>query len=455
LFFENEADTALIDEKNAYLWGDAFLVAPVLDAGVAVVDIDLPAGAWFDFWTDTRYGGSQSVTVPVTLRTIPVLVRAGSFVPMIEDIQTSRDYSSEKLTLHYYADESVSNARGQMYDDDGKSPASLEDQQFELLRFDAQHIGDAVTFTLRRDAGDYHGKPASREITMLIHHWTRPVTSVAVNEFPVPVTKRMPREGAGATVDPKRNTLTVRFSWHQPTVTLRVNGAGHATLRGKPVVYQVFTRLFGNRKTTNRPWGTIEQNGVGKFNDFSDKALQGIRELGVTHIWYTGVPQHALIGDYQHYGVGDDDPDVVKGRAGSPYAVKDYYNVNPDLAVDPARRLEEFESLIARTHAHGMQVIIDIVPNHVARGYHSTSAPTGVEDFGARDNTNVEWARDNNFYYVVGRDFRVPAWPRGYQPLGGDANPLSDGRFAESPAKWTGNGARAAQPGFDDWFETQ
>jgi glycosidase len=223
---------------------------------------------------------------------------------------------------------------------------------------------------------------------------------------------------------------------------------------GKPVVYQVFTRLFGNTKTTNTPWGTIEENGVGKFNDFTNAALDGIRELGVTHIWYTGVPHHAVIRDYSEYGISNDDPDVVKGRAGSPYAVKDYYNVNPDLAVDPARRLEEFEALIGRTHAHGMKVIIDIVPNHVARAYESISRPGGVDDFGANDDTSVEWARDNNFYYVVGEDFSVPVSPQGYAPLGGDPHPLADGKFFESPARWTGNGARAAQPDFNDWFET-
>ena len=222
----------------------------------------------------------------------------------------------------------------------------------------------------------------------------------------------------------------------------------------KPVVYQVFTRLFGNTNTTNKPWGTIEDNGVGKFSDFTDTALDGIRELGVTHIWYTGVPHHAVIRDYSEYGISNDDPDVVKGRAGSPYAVKDYYSVNPDLADDPANRLAEFEALIARTHAKGMKVIIDIVPNHVARHYESLGKPAGVNDFGANDDTSVEYARDNNFYYVVGEDFSVPESPDGYAPLGGDPQPLADGEFEESPARWTGNGARAAQPDFNDWFET-
>ena len=238
----------------------------------------------------------------------------------------------------------------------------------------------------------------------------------------------------------------------QPAVET-INAAEKAAT-GKPVVYQVFTRLFGNKVSTNKPWGTIDENGVGKFNDFTDAALAGIRELGVTHVWYTGVPHHAVIRDYTDYGISDDDPDVVKGRAGSPYAVKDYYNVNPDLAVEPANRLAEFEALIERTHKRGMKVIIDIVPNHVARGYESLSRPDGVEDFGAADDTSVEWMRDNNFYYVVGEDFGVPESPDGYQPLGGETHSLADGQFNESPAKWTGNGARDSRPTFDDWFET-
>ena len=226
-----------------------------------------------------------------------------------------------------------------------------------------------------------------------------------------------------------------------------------AERQGKPVVYQVFTRLFGNTNTNNQPWGTIEHNGVGKFSDFTPAALKAIKSLGTSHIWYTGVPHHAVINDYTDFGISNDDPDVVKGRAGSPYAVKDYYNVNPDLADDPAKRLEEFEALIARTHAAGMKVIIDIVPNHVARDYHSLSAPEGVSDFGVHDDTSVEYARDNNFYYVVGEAFQVPTADN-YQPLDGEKHPLSDGKFEEFPAKWTGNGARASKPDINDWYET-
>ncbi len=222
----------------------------------------------------------------------------------------------------------------------------------------------------------------------------------------------------------------------------------------KKVIYQVFTRLFGNENTTNKPWGTIEENGVGKFNDFSDKALQEIKDLGITHIWYTGILHHATITDYTKYGISNDDPDVVKGRAGSPYAVKDYYQVDPDLAVDPAKRMEEFEALIQRSHKNGLKVIIDIVPNHVARNYKSKNNPENVTSFGANDDKTKEYSRDNNFYYVVGEDFKVPVWKDDYQPLGGEKNTLADRKFEEKPAKWTGNGSRLAQPDFYDWYET-
>ncbi len=223
------------------------------------------------------------------------------------------------------------------------------------------------------------------------------------------------------------------------------------TSQKKEVVYQVFTRLFGNKNTTNKPWGTIEENGVGKFNDFTDKALKEIKDLGVTSIWYTGVPHHALVRDYTSIGISNDDPEVVKGRAGSPYAVKDYYNVNPDLAVNPKNRLQEFEALIARTHKAGMKVIIDIVPNHIARKYEGKSHPNGVRDFGADDDVSVEYKRDNNFYYIPNTRFEIPDTDK---PLNGESNPLIDGKFDEFPAKWTGNGSRLAKPDKNDWYET-
>ena len=454
LFFEDENNPALIDDSSAYLWGDAFLVAPVTDPGVDRVSVNLPAGRWFDFWNDTAYDGGASVNVPVTAETIPVLVRAGSFVPMTSVVNNTDDYSSESLELHYYADPTVPTSSGHLYEDDGHSRTSLDDGAYELLRFYAARNGDSLRFTLDREGADYDGRPERRDITLVIHNWTEPARSIIVNGQELPVVRKLPKSGAGAAIDAASRELRVRFSWHQSRVVVAVNQPQQSAMAGKPVVYQVFTRLFGNKEATNKPWGTIEENGVGKFAHFTDAALEGIAELGVSHIWYTGVPHHAVIRDYTNIGISEDDPDVVKGRAGSPYAVKDYYSVNPDLAVNPENRLAEFEALIERTHRHGMKVIIDIVPNHVARRYESIARPDGIDNFGANDDTSVEWALDNNFYYVVGQDFSVPASPEGYAPLGGDPHPLADGKFAESPAKWTGNGARAPRPDFNDWYET-
>ncbi|MEH6535049.1 MAG: alpha-amylase family glycosyl hydrolase [Psychroserpens sp.] len=225
-------------------------------------------------------------------------------------------------------------------------------------------------------------------------------------------------------------------------------------LKKKEVVYQVFTRLFGNTNTTNKPWGTIEENGVGKFSDFTEKALKEIKDLGVTHIWYTGIPHHDVITDYTKYGISNDDPDIVKGRAGSPYAVKDYYNVNPDLSDNGENRIQEFEALIERSHKAGLKVIIDIVPNHVARNYQSVSNPEGASDFGAEDDKTVVYDVNNNFYYNPGQAFKVPNWKNDYQPLGGENHTMVDSKFDENPAKWTGNGSRASQPDMNDWYET-
>ncbi len=220
---------------------------------------------------------------------------------------------------------------------------------------------------------------------------------------------------------------------------------------GKIIIYQMMTRLFGNKVAVNKPYGTIDENGVGKFNDITSQALRGIKELGVTHVWYTGVIEHAVLTDYTAYGIPLDDADVVKGRAGSPYAIKDYYDVDPDLAEDVPGRMREFDSLVARTHAEGLKVIIDFVPNHVARAYKSDAKPAGVDDLGASDDTTVSFSPQNNFYYLPGESFRVP---RDYNPLGPYSVPSADGRFDETPAKATGNDVFSPAPGIHDWFET-
>ncbi|WAC42489.1 alpha-amylase family protein [Pedobacter sp. SL55] len=226
--------------------------------------------------------------------------------------------------------------------------------------------------------------------------------------------------------------------------------AQHIDKKDNIIIYQLLPRLFGNTNTTNKPFGTIAENGCGKFNDISEKALDGLKELNVDYVWYTGVIAHASLTDYSKFGIATGDADVVKGRAGSPYAIRDYYDVDPDLAVDVNKRMAEFEALIKRTHGKGLKVLIDFVPNHVARSYKSVAKPDGVEDFGDKDDKTVAYSATNDFYYLPGQDFMVPANSKS----SGSLATLQDGKFAESPAKATGNNVFVAQPSVNDWYET-
>ncbi|WP_229239004.1 alpha-amylase family glycosyl hydrolase [Emticicia sp. C21] len=214
----------------------------------------------------------------------------------------------------------------------------------------------------------------------------------------------------------------------------------------KLIVYQIYTRLFGNTKTTNKFNGTIKENGCGKFNDINDAALQALKKFGVSHVWYTGVIEHATMTDYSKQGIQKDNPLVVKGMAGSPYAVKDYYDVDPDLAVNVKNRMKEFEALVQRSHKNGLKVIIDFVPNHVSRQYHSDVKPAGVRDLGQDDDKSKGFAFNNNFYYMVGQDFIVPD---SITPPIKVTEP-----YIESPAKVTGNDVFLASPSNKDWYET-
>ncbi len=213
----------------------------------------------------------------------------------------------------------------------------------------------------------------------------------------------------------------------------------------KPVVYQVMTRLFGNTCTARIPNGTLAENGCGKMNDFDAAILESIRKLGVTHVWYTGVIRHASTTDYTSHGIPCQTPMVVKGKAGSPYAITDYYDVDPDLAVDVDHRMDEFLALVKRTHKAGMKVVIDFVPNHVAREYQSVMKPEDVRDLGEDDNDQMHFAATNNFYYCWG------------MPLDTSRLPQPDNReclYVECPAKATGNDHFDNSPGQDDWYET-
>lgn len=212
----------------------------------------------------------------------------------------------------------------------------------------------------------------------------------------------------------------------------------------RPVIYQIFTRLYGNKTKNNKSNGTLQENGSAKMNDITATKLQRISRMGFTHVWFTGLIEHATQTDHTAFGISKDHPAVVKGKAGSPYAIKDYYDIDPDLAVSVPDRMKEFKALLNRTHKAGLKMVIDFVPNHVARHYHSDAAPKGVEDLGEKDDTTKGFDPQNNFYYLPGQQLRTD-----FARSAAQTEP-----YIELPAKATGNDCFNASPSRNDWYET-
>ncbi len=214
----------------------------------------------------------------------------------------------------------------------------------------------------------------------------------------------------------------------------------------KHVVYQMMFHLWGNQNTNVKRNGSAAENGVTKFKDISTKGLQALKKKGYSHLYTTGILEHATMEDFSAFGSPLDHPQVVKGRAGSPFAIKDYYDVNPFLADKPAERMQEFSAMLDRVHQADLKLVLDFVPNHLARVYHSDQKPAGVVDFGQNDNKDLSFSPSNNFYYLPGTQFTIPT---GVNPPVPVTVP-----YIEIPAKVSGNNVFSAQPSIHDWFET-
>ncbi|MDD4655835.1 MAG: alpha-amylase family glycosyl hydrolase [Bacteroidales bacterium] len=219
-------------------------------------------------------------------------------------------------------------------------------------------------------------------------------------------------------------------------------------MKSKIIIYQVLPRIFGNTNSSCIPNSSYKENGSGKLEDFSVEVLNEIKELGVSHIWFTGVIRHATKTSFEEFGIKANHPHIVKGEAGSPYSITDYYDISPELSVDVNSRLKEFQNLVKRVHSCGLKVLIDFVPNHLSREYKSLQKPSKVRDFGEDDKSDYSFHPMNNFYYIQNQTFISPI-----------ANSLSESEkllspYTETPAKVTGNNCITATPSKDDWFET-
>ena len=212
----------------------------------------------------------------------------------------------------------------------------------------------------------------------------------------------------------------------------------------KMIVYSVLPRLFDNRCQTRKPGGDPMENGCGKMESFSPQALEMIRSLGTTHIWYIGMLEQATQTNYSDAGILPCHPEIVKGKAGSPYAVRDYYDVSTELATNIPNRMAEFHDLIERTHRAGMGVIMDFVPNHVAREYRSDVKPSGTKDLGEEDDPLVAFSPNNNFYYLPGKCLELDFGERSRTMM----------PYHEEPARATGNDRFSSHIDKEDWYET-
>ena len=287
-----------------------------------------------------------------------------------------------------------------------------------------------------------HSKPINRAILLLL---LCTATLMGAGSPAVAQHKKSGKKTKTAATGVPKNTSKQPLTMNDPHL-LQEPTADH-----KIIVYQMMTRLFGNQNTTNKIYGSLEENGVGKMNDVSATALAELRKLGISHVWYTGLIEHATMTDFTPFGIPLDDADVVKGRAGSAYAIKDYYDISPELAVQVPNRMQEFAALVERNHQAGLKVLIDFVPNHVARRYRSDAKPAGVQDLGQTDDAGKAFSPSNNFYYLPGSRFQVP---REYELPEWLKILTKDGQFDEFPAKATGNDQFTATPSVNDWFET-
>ena len=218
-------------------------------------------------------------------------------------------------------------------------------------------------------------------------------------------------------------------------------------------IYQLFVRTFGNKNTAPLFDGDKSQNGCGTFANINDNALESLKALGITHIWLTGVIRHSSMTAYPELGIKSTHPQITKGKAGSPYSIMDYYDIDPDLAVNPQNRMEEFEETLNRIHEKGMKVIMDFIPNHLAREYKSLCKPYDVEEFGEYDNKNVSFAKDNNFYYIPNQEFVIPT-TNSQQPTANGQQPTANSQsYKEFPAKASGNDVFSPRPSVNDWYD--
>ncbi|MGO4822524.1 MULTISPECIES: TIM-barrel domain-containing protein [unclassified Flavobacterium] len=206
LLFEEPQDTAIQKVNETYLWGNDFLVTPITKAGLAEKTIYFPkSNNWFDFYNNKEYKAGSTASIALVENHIPFFVRGGVFIPMAELVQTTRDYSSEKINLHYYLDNAVKYSNGKMYQDDGVNPNAFEKGQYEILNFDGKNKKNCLIIRFSATIGTEY-TAIDRTIQLHIHNSSKQPKKIKVNGKSVPFTW-----------NEKENQLTLPVTWEKST----------------------------------------------------------------------------------------------------------------------------------------------------------------------------------------------------------------------------------------------
>lgn len=171
IFFEDTTTTNLLTYDKSYLWGDSFLVSPVLKPEIISQEVYFPANSnWFDFYTDEKVMGGQTKNVVLHKNYIPTYVRGGAFVPTVKTIQNTTKYSLKLFNLNFYFDESVKKSKGMLYNDDGKAPQTFEKGDYEILNFESTYKKNRLTIEIDPEAGRNY-KTSTKSINLIIHNF--------------------------------------------------------------------------------------------------------------------------------------------------------------------------------------------------------------------------------------------------------------------------------------------
>ena len=173
LFFEEEDNTNLQTNASTYLWGNDFLVTPIVNPNQTEAEVYFPKNNhWFNFYTDQKVNGGQSLSVKTEENNIPTYVRGGAFIPTAKPMQSTAEYDGNTLELHYYFDASVSKSKRTLYNDDGVTNAAFEKGKYEILEFDSKTTKKALEFQFDAEVGSNYAT-STKIITVVIHNFPK------------------------------------------------------------------------------------------------------------------------------------------------------------------------------------------------------------------------------------------------------------------------------------------